>query len=509
MKSLRTSRWIALAIIAAMVLAFAPALPSAQAAGGVLAYGDVVNGQINNKSYFELWQFDGIKGDRVQITMAGDGQLDPYLGLIEGASEQVLVEDDDSAGNGNAMVETTLPSSGTFVIVATRYGFDTGTSQGAYQLELQGGTGPQGNAQNPVSNVSEPQEVSPGVFFMGEMALGTPVSGTLDNSSYAQIYAVQAEKGTNFVVAMFADASNLDAYIIFATEAGDVLAEDDDSGAQVGGTKTDAFVQLVIPETGNYLIVATRSGLDAGTSSGNYALVAGVPEESGQQTNQQQPVPEPQPQNTNLPAGMEYVGDIAMGDSMSGTISNETFVQLYTFSGSAGDTVTITMKGDGNLDPYIGLIDPNDNVVAEDDDSGGGTGGVDAQISIRLTESGTYVIAATRSGIDQGDTVGNYTLDLISGPPPAPEGSVSGVGGFGGLPGRAFVSGDQTFFLRGMGRTDNPDKAAPLEHFLQSQQGENLPGRSFKPSGESFYLSGFGKTTDPAKKGPLAAYLGK
>jgi hypothetical protein len=71
------------------------------------------------------------------------------------------------------------------------------------------------------------------------------------------------------------------------------------------------------------------------------------------------------------------------------------------------------------------------------------------------------------------------------------------------------VSGDQTFFLRGMGRTDNPDKAAPLEHFLQSQQGDDLPGRSFKPSGESFYLSGFGKTTDPAKKGPLATYLGK
>ncbi len=100
MLSNRFVRLVTLAVIATLILALAPSMPDkAQAAGGVLAYGDVVNGQISNANYYEMWQFEGSKGDHIGITMEGDGQLDPYVGLIEGASEQVLAEDDDSGGN--------------------------------------------------------------------------------------------------------------------------------------------------------------------------------------------------------------------------------------------------------------------------------------------------------------------------------------------------------------------------------------------------------------------------
>jgi hypothetical protein len=129
------------------------------------------------------------------------------------------------------------------------------------------------------------------------------------------------------------------------------------------------------------------------------------------------------------------------------------------------------MTGDDSLGSYLGLIDPNDEVIAEDDDSAGGT---NAQISIRLPESGTYVIVVTRNGLDQGTTEGSYTLDLVSGQPEAPEG-VSGFGGFGGLPGRAFAGEGTTLYLRGNGASDNPDKATGLESLLAPDQG--MPGR--------------------------------
>jgi hypothetical protein len=165
------------------------------------------------------------------------------------------------------------------------------------------------------------------------------------------------------------------------------------------------------------------------------------------------------------------MGDLTLGSSGSGAISGQEFIHLYTFEGTAGEQVTITMVGDGSLDAYLGLLDPNDEVIAEDDDSGGGT---NAQISIRLPESGTYIIIVTRNGLDQGTSEGNYTLDLVSGTPTAPEGT-SGFGGFGGLPGRAFPGEENTLYLRGTGASDNPEKATGLESLLGSEAG--MPGR--------------------------------
>ena len=459
MYSYRFSKLIVVAIIAALVLALVPALPEqAEAAGGVMAYGDVVSGQLTDDTYFDLWQFDGTKGDRIRITMTGEGGLDAYLGLIDGASEEVLAEDDDSAGKSDALIETTLPSSGSYIIVATRYDLDEGKSTGSYSLQLAGGTGPQGNTQ-PASSTTGPEEISPGVFYMGDMALAEPTAGMLDDDAYAQIYTVTLEAGSDLLVAMFADESSLDPYIIVATEDGDILAEDDDSGADVGGLKTDAFLRMEIPATGTYLVLATRSGVDVGKTEGEYVLIAGYPEEDA---------PPAEPQENESPDGAEYVGELVVGDeAVSDSITDDNFVDLYTFSGQAGDQVTITMTGEGGLDAYLGLIDPNEEVIAEDDDSAGGT---NSQISIRLPESGTYLIVATRNGLDAGSTTGDYTLEVTSGPPTG----TTGVGGFGGLPGRAFDAPEGTFYLRGNGASDNPEKWSDMEHLFSE---DALPGR--------------------------------
>jgi len=491
---LHRSRLVVAILVIALISAVVPTFSRVEAAGGIMSYGDVVNGQISNKTYFEFWQFTGSKGDRVQIIMTGDGELDPYLGLLEAESEEVLAEDDDSAGNSNAMIETTLPSSGDFIIVATRYDFDQGTSQGAYTLELGGGSGPQNGPDDPAVNTGQPEMIEEGVYYMGEMTLDTPVAGEITDDAYAQLYALEVEAGTELIVGMFADASNVDAYIIVATEEGDVLAEDDDSGAEVNGVNSDALLALTIEEAGVYFIVATRSGVATGKSEGDYLLLATVPDPS-------EPQDDPT-SNNGMPEGVEYMGDMQIGDTASGALDNTTFVHLYTFDGQAGETVTITMTGDGGLDSYLGLMDPNDEVVAEDDDSAGGT---NAQISIRLSESGSYIIIATRNGIDQGTTEGSYEVTLVSGTPAAPEG-VSGVGGFGGLPGRAFQQGENTFYLRGFGTSKNPEKSTDLEGFLFPDQA--LPGRSFNVGAESFTLTGFGKSDDPAKSTPLEAFMG-
>ncbi len=493
MVSLRSSRTLTYMLAVALAVALLPALPRAQAAaGGTIRYGQTVTGQITAVNFFELWEFQGSRGDRVQILMEGDGYLDPYLGLLFTATEEVVMEDDDSGGGSNAYIEVTLPASGSYTIVATRYGLDSGTTVGAYRLTLQAvgaattvSTGAVATA-SASSAVGTPVELDTGIFYMGTLELGSPVTGSLDNRAFAHIYELQVPAGTQIVMAMMADGSALDSYIYFTNENFDVLAEDDDSGGQVGIGQYDAFLTLTVPQTGTYYAVATRAGGAQGTSYGAYVLLVGVPEEeTAATTTTTQPVAPPQQPAaqqaapTELPPGVNYMGTITVGGTANGQISAASFVHLYDLQGNAGQEITITMRGMGGLDAYVGLMTPDGDVLAEDDNSGGG---LDAQITIKLPESGTYLIAATRNGLDSGTTVGSYTLQVSVAQPSPANPAPSGLSGFGGLPGRAIATDAGTFYLRGNGASANPQKSLPFEAFLGLDS--QLPGmgtRLFPP----------------------------
>lgn len=71
-------------------------------------------------------------------------------------------------------------------------------------------------------------------------------------------------------------------------------------------------------------------------------------------------------------------------------LDDGSFADFHEFSATAGQTVTVTMTS-GSVDAYLFLLDPNDNVVGEDDDSAGGT---NARIVTTLTASGPFAIVA-------------------------------------------------------------------------------------------------------------------
>jgi hypothetical protein len=483
-----------LTLVVALSAALLPAGSPVKAQADMMNYGDSVTGEISNSSYYEVWQFSGTRGDRVRITMTGTGGLDSYLGLLEATSEEVVAEDDDSAGNTNAMIDITLPTTDTYVIVASRYGFDTGPSAGSYTLTLQSGASPNNTTttiSQETTQPTEPQMLEEGIYYMGDLVMNENTAGEITTDSYAQIYSLQVDQATDLAVVMLADSSNLDPYIVVMDADGNSLAEDDDSAADFGGGQWDSFVTIPITTPGEYLIVATRAGLDAGTSVGAYVITAGVPEEEPTQ---------PENPASDLPAGFADGGTITVDTPMTGAIDNATYIQMYTFEGTADEMITITMVGDNTLDAYVGILDASDNVIAEDDDSGGGANGLDAQIAIRLPESGIYTIVATRAGLDTGTSTGNYTLTVSSGSPAAST-SASGLSGFGGLPGRAFPVGDSTFYLRGFGASNMAEKATPLQNLVNPPSA--LPSRSFNMGVESFALTGFGASSDPAKNTPL------
>jgi hypothetical protein len=110
-------------------------------------------------------------------------------------------------------------------------------------------------------------------------------------------------------------------------------------------------------------------------------------------------------------------GTIAFGQTVNGTLqsgdctlsSGGSFFDAYTFSGNAGQQVSITMTS-LQFDTYLYLLQPGETTISgttiQDDD---GAGGTDSRISVTLASTGTYTILAT--SFVSGAT-GSYSLSL-------------------------------------------------------------------------------------------------
>lgn len=92
------------------------------------------------------------------------------------------------------------------------------------------------------------------------------------------------------------------------------------------------------------------------------------------------------------------------------------YVDLYNFSGTAGQQVVILMTST-SFDTYLFLDGPNGQTIAQDDDGGGGINSrIPANVgSFTLPTTGTYRIFATSFSIDgtTGST-GTYNLSLLN-----------------------------------------------------------------------------------------------
>lgn len=117
---------------------FALPLVIAAQEGQPITYDQVVTGSITDENTQVPFTFAGTAGDLITITMTSpqtDGpRLDSFLEL-RGPDGAVLTTDDDSAGNLNSRIEPfTLPTTGNYTIIATRFMQETGTSIGDFEL---------------------------------------------------------------------------------------------------------------------------------------------------------------------------------------------------------------------------------------------------------------------------------------------------------------------------------------------------------------------------------------
>ncbi len=96
-------------------------------------------------------------------------------------------------------------------------------------------------------------------------------------------------------------------------------------------------------------------------------------------------------------------GALSVGGSAQGTLNSLYEAHNWTFEGQAGQMVTIRVNGQGETDPRAKLLDPNGNVLAEDDDGGGGWNSL---ITYTLPSNGTYTVRVDIF------TEGTYTISI-------------------------------------------------------------------------------------------------
>jgi uncharacterized protein (TIGR03437 family) len=87
--------------------------------------------QSSGGDYLDAYWFVGVQGETVQIKMTADN-FDPYL-ILNTNDGETLLTDDNSGGGRDALLQTTLPSTGIYIVVATPFSVN---STGSYTLML-------------------------------------------------------------------------------------------------------------------------------------------------------------------------------------------------------------------------------------------------------------------------------------------------------------------------------------------------------------------------------------
>jgi serine protease Do len=159
----------------------------------------------------------------------------------------------------------------------------------------------------------------------------------------------------------------IDSYLILIDPNGDEVAQDDD-----GGGGSNSRIVATLPADGTYLLMA--NSYQAG-QAGGYSLQAQVGGNSaGNSANQSRFI-------------LRQEGVLGSGASV--LPSDGSLYQEYTFEGRAGQSVTINLASQ-DFDPYLALVDPNDQVVGENDDVS--QSNPNAALTVSLRRTGTYKV---------------------------------------------------------------------------------------------------------------------
>jgi Flp pilus assembly protein TadD len=345
--------------------------------------GPAQSGQIGEDVPTLRYAFEAQAGDIVTINMnVVSGDLDPLLILLGPNGGEIARNDDAEGGTSrdSLLNGITIPDSGTYTIMATRFQEALGTTEGTFTLTLTGTGGGVVVTPPPTGELLE---------------YDSEVEGVIEGEEGVVEYQFEAQRGDVVNIRMNALSGDLDPLLILLGPGGREIARNDDDPQR----ERDSYLEgVILPVDGIYTIHATRFQEDLGSTSGTFNLelhliTPGV----GQNV-------------TPLPVGGDV---IALNEVVEGNITDEEFRVMYRIELRADSLINIRMDvTDGDLDPLVILLDPRGQEIARNDDDEQ-RGGPNAFLRrFRVLADGVYTVVATRFQEDLGSTTGDFELEV-------------------------------------------------------------------------------------------------
>ena len=361
-----------------------------QQASGVLSQAD----QRYDGKPFQAYNFACTAGQSFQMNITST--WDNYA-LVFDPMGGVAAHDDDSGGNLNARINYTCPQTGTYRLAVTA--FSANTTGGPYTMQVSQGTGAVAPQVTPMG-----QQLTGNLGVVGTITVGQQASGVLSmgdaryDEKPFQAYNFACTAGQAFQMDV---TSTWDNYARIFDPMGNEVAHDDDSGGSL-----NARINYTCPTTGTYRLAVTA--FSSSSTGGPYTMmVSSMAGPTAPVIQQAGPVIQAAPGATMQPmvsgaiAAPGQVAQIVFGQMAQGrleagdqTMNDNTFADVWTFQGTAGQAITIDVMSD-DFDAYGQLLDATGNRLAEDDDSGGN---LNARLTYTLPATGQYQIVVNNFG---------------------------------------------------------------------------------------------------------------
>lgn len=234
--------------------------PTEATTANIITYNAPVRGRINAQVAEERWEFTGTEGDEITIRMTRvdpASSLDTFLYLLDDEGNELAQNDDAALSDDlstSEILNFDLPYTGTYVIVATRYGGATGTSSGDYTLEILTRDEPTTTTTTTEGGQVEGQAVSYGMF----------IADRLDADAAPKVYTFEAQTDDIVTISVKRQSGDFDPALILRDSSGNIVA----SNSRFNGVADARIVDVPLPGAGTYQIeVQAERG-----SSGDYML---------------------------------------------------------------------------------------------------------------------------------------------------------------------------------------------------------------------------------------------
>lgn len=344
---------------------------------GEITEGSPVTGEITGAQWYHRYTYTAAGKDVIQVrAVRTGGSLYPEVEVLDANGAALGNGYNDYRTGESALIDyLELPAAGTYTIAVTRANRAGGETAGNYSLTVTTlGLG----------------EDNPALATTGDkIQYDTEINGELDAKWYDD-YTLTTDAGDTITIIAKRAGSNLLPEVRLLGGSGQELNYG--SNSSDGTTSTIWRAQLEGP--GTYTVRILRSGGKTGWTTGGYSLLVKL-------------------DGSGLGSARlaDPSGAIERGQEVNEVITNERWADRWTYVAKAGQLVDISVtRTTGTLIPRLSVLDSNGQELT--------SGWYDSAwekaeiVGFAPPSDGTYIIVVLRDGEQNGQTTGNYTLEV-------------------------------------------------------------------------------------------------